>query len=79
MTDTTPKAALVALIKERSFQSGAKVKLASGRTSQFYFNMKPTMLHPQGAHLIAPALWICTAPVGNCWLLLNSVALSAAC
>mgnify|MGYP001301580546 CR=1 FL=1 len=53
MTDTTPKAALVALIKERSFQSGAKVKLASGRTSQFYFNMKPTTLHPQGAHLIA--------------------------
>ncbi|MGD9783124.1 MAG: orotate phosphoribosyltransferase [Hyphomicrobiaceae bacterium] len=47
------KAALVALIKARSFQRGAEVKLASGRTSSFYFNMKPTMLHPQGAHLIA--------------------------
>ncbi|MCB1506922.1 MAG: orotate phosphoribosyltransferase [Hyphomicrobiaceae bacterium] len=56
MTITTAdeaKAALVALIKERSFQSGAEMKLASGRTSTFYFNMKPTMLHPQGAHLIA--------------------------
>ena len=28
------------------------MKLASGRTSSFYFNMKPTMLHPEGAHLI---------------------------
>ena len=52
-TDAGAKAALVALIKERSFQSGGEVKLASGRTSSFYFNMKPTMLHPQGAHLIA--------------------------
>lgn len=37
----------------RSFQSGGEVKLASGRTSMFYFNMKPTMLNPTGAHLIA--------------------------
>ena len=40
MTITTAdeaKAALVALIKERSFQSGAEMKLASGRTSTFYF------------------------------------------
>jgi orotate phosphoribosyltransferase len=29
------------------------MKLASGRTSTFYFNMKPTMLDPEGAHLIA--------------------------
>jgi orotate phosphoribosyltransferase len=28
------------------------MKLASGRTSSFYFNMKPTMLDPEGAHLI---------------------------
>ena len=41
------------LIKERSFQSGAEMKLASGRTSTVYFNMKPTMLDPQGAYLIA--------------------------
>lgn len=29
------------------------MKLASGRTSTFYFNMKPAMLDPEGAHLIA--------------------------
>ena len=50
---TTAKDALIALIRERSFQSGGEVKLASGRTSSFYFNMKPTMLNPMGAHLIA--------------------------
>lgn len=53
MTKTENKQALVALIKQRSFQSGGEVKLASGRTSSFYFNMKPTMLNPMGAHLIA--------------------------
>jgi orotate phosphoribosyltransferase len=53
MTAATPKDALIALVKERSFQQGAEMKLASGRTSSFYFNMKPTMLHPAGAHLIA--------------------------
>lgn len=53
MTKTEHKQALIALIKQRSFQSGGEVKLASGRTSSFYFNMKPTMLHPIGAHLIA--------------------------
>ncbi len=50
---TDAKAALIAIVRERSFQSGVEVKLASGRTSLFYFNMKPTMLHPEGARLIA--------------------------
>jgi orotate phosphoribosyltransferase len=44
---------LTAIIKARSFQSGREVKLASGRTSTYYFNMKPTMLDAEGAHLIA--------------------------
>lgn len=47
------RARLVQIIKERSFQDGPVVKLASGKSSNFYFNMKPTMLHPEGAHLIA--------------------------
>lgn len=47
------KARLVAIIKARSFQSGREIKLASGRTSTYYFNMKPTMLDAEGAHLIA--------------------------
>jgi orotate phosphoribosyltransferase len=47
------KARLIDIIKARSFQSGRDVKLASGRTSTYYFNMKPTMLNAEGAHLIA--------------------------
>ncbi len=47
------KTRLIEIIKARSFSTGAEMKLASGRTSNFYFNMKPTMLDPEGAHLIA--------------------------
>src|SRR5262245_18247180 len=47
------KARLIEIIRARSFQSGKEVKLASGRTSTYYFNMKPTMLDAEGAHLIA--------------------------
>jgi orotate phosphoribosyltransferase len=47
------KARLVEIIKRRSFQAGKEVKLASGRTSTYYFNMKPTMLDAEGAHVIA--------------------------
>ncbi len=43
---------LVEIVKARSFSAGREIKLASGRTSSFYFNMKPTMLHPEGAALI---------------------------
>jgi orotate phosphoribosyltransferase len=47
------RARLIAIIRARSFQSGRLVKLASGRTSTYYFNMKATMLDAEGAHLIA--------------------------
>ena len=46
------RARLAAIIRARSFGYG-EIKLASGRTSNFYFNMKPTMLDPEGAALIA--------------------------
>lgn len=36
------------LIRARSF-GRKKIILASGRESDFYFDMKPTMLHPEGA------------------------------
>lgn len=52
MTTTPARARLIEIIKARSFSVGPEMKLASGRTSNFYFNMKPTMLHPEGAHLI---------------------------
>lgn len=43
---------LHALIKERSFGRG-NVVLASGRASNFYFDMKRTMFHPEAASLLA--------------------------
>ncbi|HFB2048944.1 MAG: orotate phosphoribosyltransferase [Hyphomicrobiaceae bacterium] len=43
---------LIEIIKYRSFQNGNKIKLSSGRSSQFYFDMKPTMLNPEGSYLI---------------------------
>ncbi len=47
------RARLIDLIKARSFQEGPEFKLASGKTSTFYFNMKPTMLDSEGAYLVA--------------------------
>ena len=44
---------LIAIVRARSFQSGREFKLASGRTSTLYFNMKPTMLDAAGAYLVA--------------------------
>lgn len=43
---------LIEIIRERSYGTGVTITLASGRTSDFYFNLKPTMLHPEGAALI---------------------------
>ncbi|MEO1265179.1 MAG: orotate phosphoribosyltransferase [Pseudomonadota bacterium] len=51
-TEADMRARLIALIAERSYGTGVQIKLASGRTSDFYFNLKPTMLHPEGAALI---------------------------
>jgi orotate phosphoribosyltransferase len=44
---------LIEIVKERSFSTGTETKLVSGRSTNFYFNMKPTMLDPEGGHLIA--------------------------
>jgi orotate phosphoribosyltransferase len=43
---------LLSIIKHRSFRRGS-FTLASGATSDFFFDLKPTMLHPLGATLIA--------------------------
>jgi len=51
--DAALRTRLIEIIKSRSFQSGKEVKLASGRTSTYYFNMKPTMLDAEGSHAIA--------------------------
>jgi orotate phosphoribosyltransferase len=41
------------LIRELSYRNDRVFKLASGRESRHYFNLKPTMLHPEGGLLIA--------------------------
>lgn len=47
---------LIEIIRKRSFRQKGAFKLASGRTSTIYFNLKPTMLDPEGARLIGAAL-----------------------
>lgn len=49
------KTALVDVIRTRSYRRG-KFKLASGAESEFYFNLKPTMMDPEGAWLCARGL-----------------------
>ena len=44
---------LIGIVRRRSYGTGVEIKLASGAISNFYFNMKPTMLDPQGAYLLA--------------------------
>jgi orotate phosphoribosyltransferase len=48
----TARTRLAEIIRAKSFGRG-EITLASGRKSDFYFNMKPTMLDPEGAALIA--------------------------
>ena len=52
MDTAAKRARLSEIVRARSFQVGPEMKLASGRTSTFYFNMKPTMLDAEGAWLI---------------------------
>ena len=53
---TTPdakRARLRDIIAERSLLTGRNFTLASGKPSGFFFDMKKTMLDPEGANLIA--------------------------
>src|SRR6185503_14998041 len=54
MTDTVAaKRRLIDIVKARSFSTGGETRLVSGRSTSFYFDMKPSMLHPEGAQLMA--------------------------
>lgn len=53
MREDSRRTRLMEIIRERSFKDNVEITLASGRKSNFYFNMKPTMLHPEGASLLA--------------------------
>lgn len=52
MSASDSRARLFDIIRKRSFGRG-EITLASGRKSDFYFNLKPTMLDAEGAALLA--------------------------
>lgn len=54
---------LKAIIRERSIRIG-KFTLASGRESDLYLNLKPTMMDPRGARLCAEA-FLARVPPGT--------------
>jgi len=62
-TGADPKARtrLFHIIEKRSFGRG-EITLASGRKSDFYFNLKPTMLDAEGALLLAELTLDALAP-----------------
>lgn len=74
------KARLTQIVTARSFRRG-DFTLASGRKSSLYFNLKPTMMDPEGAHLIATAMLDLLPPgveyVGG--LEMGAVPLAASC
>jgi orotate phosphoribosyltransferase len=52
LSKSASRARLAEIIRKRSFGRG-EITLASGRKSDFYFNLKPTMLDPEGSALLA--------------------------
>src|SRR5438874_11516121 len=52
LSKSASRARLAETIRKRSFGRG-EITLASGRKSDFYFNLKPTMLDPEGSSLLA--------------------------
>ena len=52
MSNDGKRAQLFEILKVRAFRRG-RIVLASGRESDFYFDMKPAMLDPEGAALLA--------------------------
>jgi orotate phosphoribosyltransferase len=52
LSKSASRARLAEIIRKRSFGRG-EITLTSGRKSDFYFNLKPTMLDPEGASLLA--------------------------
>jgi orotate phosphoribosyltransferase len=63
LIDAQDRAELFEAIRSRSFKTG-KFILSSGKESNLYFNMKPTMMWPRGAELGALALLEISAELG---------------
>jgi orotate phosphoribosyltransferase len=54
---TAQRAELIAIIRRRSLLQDRAFMLSSGRSSNFFFDMKRTMFDPQGAALLADLLF----------------------
>ena len=53
MATNKDKARLIEIVRQKSFSNDREITLASGRKSMLYFNMKPTMMDPEGAAIIS--------------------------
>lgn len=49
----TARARLLEIVNKKSLLVGPEITLASGATSSFYFDMKPTIFDPEGSALIS--------------------------
>ncbi|MDA0654974.1 MAG: orotate phosphoribosyltransferase [Proteobacteria bacterium] len=56
-SDSAARERLRAIIEDRSLLKDGDFTLASGAKSSMFFDMKKTMLDPEGATLLADALW----------------------
>ena len=61
-TIAAERARLIEIIRQRSYGTGVEIRLASGRISDFYFNLKPTMMDPEGAYLIGRLISAAISP-----------------
>ena len=53
MATNKDKARLIEIVRQKSFSNDREITLASGRKSMLYFNMKPTMMDPEGSAIIS--------------------------
>jgi orotate phosphoribosyltransferase len=53
MATEKDKVRLIEIARQKSFSNDREITLASGRKSMLYFNMKPTMMDPEGAAIIS--------------------------
>ena len=53
MATDKDRARLIEIVRQKSFSNDREITLASGRKSMLYFNMKPTMMDPEGAAIMS--------------------------
>ncbi len=63
MTKSKEKARLIEIVRRKSFSNDREITLASGRKSMLYFNMKPTMMDPEGAAIISDMIVEALGPI----------------